>query len=30
MEYLAEVEPLFGPRVADPGFRAALERGIAQ
>ena len=24
----AEVEPLFGPMVADPGFHAALERNI--
>jgi ribosomal protein S18 acetylase RimI-like enzyme len=26
----AEVEPLFGPMLADPGFRAALERNIAR
>jgi len=26
----AEVEPLFGPMVADPGFHAALERNIAR
>jgi ribosomal protein S18 acetylase RimI-like enzyme len=26
LELAAEVEPLFGPMVADPGFHAALER----
>ncbi len=26
----AEVEPLFGPMVADPGFHAALERNIVR
>jgi ribosomal protein S18 acetylase RimI-like enzyme len=26
----AEVEPLFGPLVADPGFRAALARNMAR
>ena len=28
LDLAAEVEPLFGPMVADPGFRAALERTI--
>jgi GNAT superfamily N-acetyltransferase len=30
LELAAEVEPLFGPMVADPGFHAALERNIAR
>jgi ribosomal protein S18 acetylase RimI-like enzyme len=28
LDLAAEVEPLFGPMVADPGFHAALERNI--
>jgi GNAT superfamily N-acetyltransferase len=28
LDLAAEVEPLFGPMVADPGFRAALARNI--
>src|SRR5919205_2858147 len=28
LDLAAEVEPLFGPMVADPGFHAALERHI--
>jgi GNAT superfamily N-acetyltransferase len=30
LDLAAEVEPLFGPMVADPGFHAALERNIAR
>jgi GNAT superfamily N-acetyltransferase len=30
LDLAAEVEPLFGPMVADPAFRAALERNIAR
>jgi len=30
LELAAEVEPLFGPMVAEPGFHAALERNIAR
>jgi GNAT superfamily N-acetyltransferase len=30
LELAAEVEPLFGPMVAGPGFHAALERNIAR
>jgi ribosomal protein S18 acetylase RimI-like enzyme len=30
LDLAAEVEPLFGPMVDDPGFRAALERNIAR
>lgn len=28
LDLAAEVEPLFGPMIADPGFHAALERNI--
>jgi hypothetical protein len=28
LDLAAEVEPLFGPMVADPGFQQALERNI--
>jgi hypothetical protein len=30
LELAAEVEPLFGPMVAEPGFHAALERNLAR
>jgi GNAT superfamily N-acetyltransferase len=30
LDLAAEVEPLFGPMVADPAFHAALERNIAR
>jgi ribosomal protein S18 acetylase RimI-like enzyme len=30
LDLVAQVEPLFGPMVADPGFQAALERNIAR
>ena len=30
LDLAAEVEPLFGPMVVDPGFHAALERHIAR
>src|SRR5690349_15048938 len=30
LDLAAEVEPLFGPMLADPGFHAALERNIGR
>src|SRR5499433_2948586 len=30
LDLAAEVEPLFGPMVADPGFHAVLERNIGR